>query len=263
MFRRVLLTAVIAAAVPFGALLAPGAANAATATPCSSSSTPIVIDSLTFNPPSVPAGGTSTLTLTLTNCTNAAVQGQTIWFGKYTGPGTGIPPGCPVIDPIDFPYSVAAGATYTTSQQEGDVLSGCQATGLQATTEATDNTSGTSVEATASLTIVQSAPPPSFCHVTFTPNDWQGGFTANVSIADNSTAPINSWTLTFAFPGDEKITNAWNASVSQSGQNVTASGLAWNNTIQPGGSQSFGFQGTWASSDASPTSFAVNGTTCN
>jgi Cellulose binding domain len=30
----------------------------------------------------------------------------------------------------------------------------------------------------------------------------------------------------------------------------------------PGGSQSLGFQGTWTASDTSPSSFALNGTTC-
>ena len=46
------------------------------------------------------------------------------------------------------------------------------------------------------------------------------------------------------------------------GQHVSVSELEYNATIPAGGSQSFGFQGTWASSDASPTSFSVNGVAC-
>lgn len=71
------------------------------------------------------------------------------------------------------------------------------------------------------------------------------------------------WTLTFAFPGDQKVTNAWNAAVAQSGQSVTATSLTYNATIAPGGGASFGLQGTWIANDASPASFTLNGTTCS
>jgi hypothetical protein len=73
---------------------------------------------------------------------------------------------------------------------------------------------------------------------------------------------FNGWKLTFTFPGDQQITNAWNGVASQSGENVTITNESYNATIAAGGSTSLGFQGTWASSDASPTSFSVNGTNC-
>jgi hypothetical protein len=59
------------------------------------------------------------------------------------------------------------------------------------------------------------------------------------------------------------VTSAWNATVTQTGTKVTAVNVSYNGTIAPGGNASFGFQGTWASSDAAPTAFAVNGTTCS
>ena len=49
---------------------------------------------------------------------------------------------------------------------------------------------------------------------------------------------------------------------SQTGENVTITNESYNATIAAGGSTSLGFQGTWSSSDASPTSFSVNGSTC-
>lgn len=96
-----------------------------------------------------------------------------------------------------------------------------------------------------------------------TTSQWGGGFTANVVINNNGTSAINGWTLGFSFPGDQKITNAWNATYSQSGAAVTAKNLSYNATIAPGGSTSFGFQGTWGSSDAPPTSFTLNGVQCH
>jgi cellulase/cellobiase CelA1 len=70
------------------------------------------------------------------------------------------------------------------------------------------------------------------------------------------------WTLTFTFPGDQKITNAWNATPSQSGEAVTLTNMPYNTAIAPGTSTSLGFQGTWTNSDTAPTAFRLNGATC-
>jgi cellulase/cellobiase CelA1 len=124
------------------------------------------------------------------------------------------------------------------------------------------NVNGFGTVTTVTATLQFTRPVTSGCHVTYTPGNWPGGFTASVTIANNGSSPVNGWTLAFTFPGDQKITSAWNAAVTQAGTSVTAANLSYNATISPGGSQSFGFQGTWAASDAAPASFSVNGTTC-
>ena len=102
------------------------------------------------------------------------------------------------------------------------------------------------------------------CHVTYTKNsEWPGGFTAQVTIANTGTTAINGWSLTFTFPGDQKITSNFNGGFSQTGENATLTNASYNGTIAPGASITDGFQGTWTSSDASPTSFSINGTACN
>jgi len=106
-------------------------------------------------------------------------------------------------------------------------------------------------------------PPPGACHVTYTKtSEWAGGFVANVTIADTGSVPVNGWQLTFTFPGDQHITNAWSATVSQNGSNVTAVNASYDGAISPGGNVSFGFQGTWTTNDTSPASFSLNGTAC-
>jgi O-glycosyl hydrolase len=101
------------------------------------------------------------------------------------------------------------------------------------------------------------------CHVVYTLNSsWPGGFTAQVVINNTGTTTINSWSLTFTFPGDEKITSNFNGGFSQTGENATLTNASYNGTIAPGGNTTDGFQGTWSSSVANPTSFAVNGTAC-
>ena len=105
--------------------------------------------------------------------------------------------------------------------------------------------------------------PPGACHVSYAnASEWAGGFTVNVTVINTGNAAINGWTLTFTFPGDQKVTTAWNATVSQSGSSVTAANVSYDGAIAPGGSVSFGFQGTWASNDTAPGSFSLNGVTC-
>jgi len=43
---------------------------------------------------------------------------------------------------------------------------------------------------------------------------------------------------------------------------VTITNESYNGTIAPGANTSLGFQGTWASSDAVPAAFTLNGTAC-
>ncbi|MFI5064471.1 MAG: cellulose binding domain-containing protein, partial [Streptosporangiales bacterium] len=105
--------------------------------------------------------------------------------------------------------------------------------------------------------------PGTACHVSYaTSSQWVGGFVASVTIGNTGTAPVSGWTLRFTFPGDQKITSAWGTAASQSGEAVTATNASYDGSISPGGSISFGFQGTWTSSDAPPVTFTLNGTTC-
>lgn len=155
MFRKPLLIAVIAAMMPSAAILVAGSANAATTTVCASSSSVIAIEHFAFNPPSVPVGQLSTLNLVAQNCTNQTLRGDTIWYGRFTWPGGGLPPGCPVIDPIALPYSMAPFGLYTANQEYEDPIASCEATGLQATVEFTaEGYSGVVAQATATLNII-------------------------------------------------------------------------------------------------------------
>jgi endo-1,4-beta-xylanase len=102
------------------------------------------------------------------------------------------------------------------------------------------------------------------CHVTYTKtNEWAGGVVANLTVNNTGTTAINGWKVTFSFPGDTHVTNAWNATVTQTGAAVSATNLSYNATIAPGGNTSWGFQGTWTSNDAAPTAFSVNGSACS
>lgn len=89
-------------------------------------------------------------------------------------------------------------------------------------------------------------------------SSWTGGFTANVTLTDTGTAPLGGWTVTWTYPGDQKITNLWNAFYTQTGETIAAHDpFDTNATVAPGSSASFGMQGTYSASNAAPTSFSL------
>ncbi|WP_431729147.1 cellulase family glycosylhydrolase [Verrucosispora sp. TAA-831] len=101
------------------------------------------------------------------------------------------------------------------------------------------------------------------CRVVYSaPSQWPGGFTANVDLT-NLGDPVNGWRLTWTFPSGQRVTQAWNATVTATGNDVTATNVGYNAALGTNQSVSFGFNGTYTgTSNAAPTSFALNGVTC-
>ncbi|MCZ7424780.1 cellulose binding domain-containing protein [Micromonospora sp. WMMA1949] len=129
--------------------------------------------------------------------------------------------------------------------------------------DAAGNVSIASNTVAAPTTSTPPPPPPSTCRVTYrNQSEWPGGFVAAVTVQNTGTAPVDGWIVTFGFPGDQQVTNAWNATVGQTGATVTARNVDWNRVIAPDGSATFGFQGRWGASDAPPTAFSLNGAPC-
>jgi len=103
------------------------------------------------------------------------------------------------------------------------------------------------------------------CEVVYTVNNWNNGFTANLTVKNTGDAWAG-WTLAFALPNGETWGPGWSATWSASGQNVTAVPLDWNRNIANGGSTNIGFNGTWTGTGTfpgAPTAFTVNGVACN
>ncbi|MGV9941385.1 GH12 family glycosyl hydrolase domain-containing protein [Streptomyces sp. NPDC003401] len=105
--------------------------------------------------------------------------------------------------------------------------------------------------------------PAAACKVTYATNVWAGGFTADVTVTNTGSTPVDPWKLAFTLPSGQRITNAWNATVTPSTGAVTASALAHNTRIAPGAGQTFGFQGTYSGSFTRPGGFSLNGTACS
>ncbi|MEU4215802.1 cellulose binding domain-containing protein [Actinoplanes sp. NPDC026623] len=100
------------------------------------------------------------------------------------------------------------------------------------------------------------------CRVDYTvASQWGGGFTTNVQVT-NLGDPVTAWRLAFAFRADERVTQGWNATVSQSSTQVTAANASYNGSLATGAATSFGFQASVSGTHTPPASFALNGTTC-
>ncbi|MGW2963665.1 glycoside hydrolase family 6 protein [Streptomyces sp. NPDC001220] len=93
-------------------------------------------------------------------------------------------------------------------------------------------------------------------------NDWGAGFTAAVTVTNNSAAK-SSWAVKWSYAGNQKVTSFWNSKITQSGTAVTAANETYNGTLATGGSVSFGFNGSYSGTNALPTAFTLDGVTCN
>jgi hypothetical protein len=123
-------------------------------------------------------------------------------------------------------------------------------------------TAGVTVAGTAAVLIANPAQAATGCSVKYTiSSQWGGGFGANIDIT-NLGDPVNGWRLTWSFPNGQTVTQAWNATVTQSGAATTAVNMSYNATIATGATVSFGFNGTWNTTNGTPSSFALNGNNC-
>ncbi|MBE1490294.1 endo-1,4-beta-xylanase [Plantactinospora soyae] len=110
---------------------------------------------------------------------------------------------------------------------------------------------------------VTSPAPPSGCTVTYRDITWNRGFIASIRIGNDTTSPVHGWTLTFSLGVGQRVSHGFNATVTQSGAQVTARNVGHNRTIGAnGGAQSFGYQATQTGGNPAPTSFALNGRPC-
>ncbi|MEU5667222.1 glycoside hydrolase family 18 chitinase [Streptomyces longwoodensis] len=91
-------------------------------------------------------------------------------------------------------------------------------------------------------------------------SDWGTGFGGQWTVKNTGTSSISSWTVEWDFPSGTKVTSAWDATVTNSGDHWTAKNVGWNGTIAPGASVSFGFNG---SGPGSPANCKLNGGSCD
>ncbi|WP_030236220.1 cellulose binding domain-containing protein [Streptomyces sp. NRRL S-350] len=100
------------------------------------------------------------------------------------------------------------------------------------------------------------------CKVGYSVTDWGSGFTATLVLTNTGSTPVNGWTLSFAWPGNQRLSTGWNAAWTQSGSTVTAGSLAYNATLAPGAATTLGLNASYSGANQPPSGFTLNGTPC-
>jgi hypothetical protein len=104
------------------------------------------------------------------------------------------------------------------------------------------------------------AAPSGRCAAQFVANTGaDGAFTAEVAITNTGAATLDNWSLEFALPGGERITDARGVRWNQNGTEVTLHGAA---PLGAGDTQRLALTGTSASAPTAPTRFTLDGASC-
>ncbi|MGP4112797.1 cellulase family glycosylhydrolase [Streptomyces sp. 4N509B] len=93
-------------------------------------------------------------------------------------------------------------------------------------------------------------------------NDWGSGFQGEITIRNTGDETISGWSLAFAFPDGQTITNMWGGTPSQNGADVTVNAASYTSTIPADGSVSVGFTANRGASNDAPTAFTLSGSAC-
>jgi cellulose 1,4-beta-cellobiosidase len=100
------------------------------------------------------------------------------------------------------------------------------------------------------------------CRVTYSANSWSSGFTGTVDVTNLGDPITGGWRLQWTFPGNQRVTQGWSATLTQTGANVTAQNPSWSSTLGTNATASFGFNADYSGTNAAPTTFTLNGVTC-
>jgi len=194
-----------------------------------------------IQPPTVPgtptASGTTATATTLqwtASTDNASVTGYDIFRAPNATGGTFVSVGTSTT-PTFTDTGLTAGTTYRYQVRARD---------------AAGNTSAFS----AAVTVTTSAAGGGCTATLLLQTAWATGYVMQPNTVTNTgTATLTGWTVTFTLPAGHTITGSWNATVTVTGQTVTARGiLGQNATLAPGANTTWGFQATRTSGTAVP-----------
>lgn len=93
-------------------------------------------------------------------------------------------------------------------------------------------------------------------------SDWNTGFVAAVRITNDTSTPINGWSVNWSYSDGSTRTGGWNANISGNNPYV-ATGVGWNDRINPGQTVEFGVQGNKGVANSPAARPLVTGSVCS
>ncbi|TDV57320.1 cellulose binding domain-containing protein [Actinophytocola oryzae] len=83
-------------------------------------------------------------------------------------------------------------------------------------------------------------PPTGTCAATYAlTGQWSGGFQASVTVTAGSS--LTGWAVTLRYGNGQTVNQAWNATITRTGDTFTARDAGYNGTLAPGARAEFGF----------------------
>src|SRR5205823_8189478 len=82
--------------------------------------------------------------------------------------------------------------------------------------------------------IGQTGPPPvsTPCTASFAvTNSWPGGYQAQVTVTNPTTATMFGWHVGWTLPDGETVNSVWNGTLSQAGSLTTVTAASWNSQL--------------------------------
>ncbi|MFG2100759.1 cellulose binding domain-containing protein [Micromonospora echinaurantiaca] len=96
-------------------------------------------------------------------------------------------------------------------------------------------------------------PPPGGCSASYrVTGSWAGGFQGEVVVRNTRPSPITGWTVDWAFPDGQRITQLWGGTHTQTGAAVTVRDAGWNGGLGGGASTTIGFLASWTGANGPP-----------
>ncbi|MGW1884348.1 glycoside hydrolase family 18 protein [Streptomyces sp. NPDC001970] len=94
-------------------------------------------------------------------------------------------------------------------------------------------------------------------------SSWDGGYTGQYVIMNDTGMARSGWTLEFDLPAGTTISSLWNGDHTVQGQHVTVRPASWNKELAPGASVTVGFVTSASGKAGDPSGCRINDTTCS
>ncbi|MER5378485.1 cellulase family glycosylhydrolase [Streptomyces sp. NPDC002553] len=92
--------------------------------------------------------------------------------------------------------------------------------------------------------------------------EWPGGFQGEIALRNTGTAPVDGWTLRFAFADGQTVSSMWGGTPTQTGGTVSVAAASYTSAVPAGGTVTVGFIGAKGAANTAPTAFTLNGAVC-
>jgi endoglucanase len=116
---------------------------------------------------------------------------------------------------------------------------------------------------------VPSAPAPTnsspvkFCTVNFRVfSNWETGYVADFHITNLGAGPVDGWTVTWAFRGDQHVRDTWNARFTQADSSVKVTDAGWNRELPEKSTTYFGLVVDYTGQQTDVMDVKLNGFPC-